>query len=219
MFNIFKRKRGHAMLTAEEISKLTAEEREQLLQMLSAKSEDGADEGNEEKIDETGQNQQQNQIEGGKADALTVEQIATKHNVSVDVLKEQLEKGLLVETEHTKDKEKALEIAMDHLAERPDYYNQLAKMEEKPIEKPQEEFMKSVNEQMANMAKQFEEFKAMYQTQQETVQKLKEENDNLRRTTPSGVPNQQVKLGDEDPNQKNRANVTQSYFKGTRAAQ
>lgn len=41
----------------------------------------------------------------------------------------QIEKGIKVELEHTGDKEKAREIAKDHLAEIPDYYDRLEKME------------------------------------------------------------------------------------------
>ena len=42
----------------------------------------------------------------------------------------QLVIGIGVELEHTNDKYRALEISMDHLAEFPDYYDRLLKMEE-----------------------------------------------------------------------------------------
>ena len=45
--------------------------------------------------------------------------------------KEQLAAGLMVEMEHTDDPKLALEIAMDHLDEFPDYYEELDKMEAK----------------------------------------------------------------------------------------
>jgi hypothetical protein len=45
-------------------------------------------------------------------------------------LSKQLEKGLKIESEHTKDKTKAKEIAMDHLAEDPNYYTKLKRIEE-----------------------------------------------------------------------------------------
>lgn len=41
----------------------------------------------------------------------------------------QLEKGIKVEYEHTNDRNKAKEIAMDHLTEDPNYYKKLRKME------------------------------------------------------------------------------------------
>jgi hypothetical protein len=41
----------------------------------------------------------------------------------------ELEMGIQVEYEHTSDKETAKRIALDHLAEFPDYYTRLAKME------------------------------------------------------------------------------------------
>jgi len=43
----------------------------------------------------------------------------------------QIEMGIKVEMEHTKDRDMAEEIAMDHLTEIPDYYTRLKKMEDK----------------------------------------------------------------------------------------
>lgn len=48
-----------------------------------------------------------------------------------DFDKDELEKGIKVEMEHTTDHATALEIAMDHLKEHPDYYKELEKMENK----------------------------------------------------------------------------------------
>lgn len=70
-------------------------------------------------------------LKGGKADKLTIEDIAKKHNVSVEYAKEQLNKGMKIESEHTKDTEKQKEIALDHLSEFIEYYKELDKMEEK----------------------------------------------------------------------------------------
>lgn len=61
----------------------------------------------------------------------SVEYIAKKHGVSVEHIEAQLEKGIKVEKEHSKDKAKAREIALDHLLEHPDYYDRLEKVEEK----------------------------------------------------------------------------------------
>jgi len=41
----------------------------------------------------------------------------------------EIEMGIKVEMEHTKDKDEAIEIAKDHLSEIPDYYTRLKKME------------------------------------------------------------------------------------------
>lgn len=68
-------------------------------------------------------------LKGGKADKLSVEDIAKKHNVSVDKIEAQIKMGKKVEIEHVKEKELAKEIAMDHLEEIPDYYTRLTKME------------------------------------------------------------------------------------------
>ena len=57
------------------------------------------------------------------------ETLAKKHNVSVSKIKQQLEKGIAVELEHTTDKKVAREIALDHINELPDYYDKLKKIE------------------------------------------------------------------------------------------
>ena len=70
-----------------------------------------------------------NKIKGGKADTLTPKKIADKFDVDVKDVKKQIEYGTCIECEHTEDKEKAKEIATDHVSEFPDYYNRLDKME------------------------------------------------------------------------------------------
>jgi len=46
-----------------------------------------------------------------------------------DVCPRQLEMGIVVEYEHTDNREVAKQIALDHLAELPDYYTRLLDME------------------------------------------------------------------------------------------
>jgi len=60
---------------------------------------------------------------------LTVAELAEKHGVSRMDIAKQLDKGVKVELEHTKDKSVAREIALDHLAEDPKYYDKLASVE------------------------------------------------------------------------------------------
>lgn len=70
-------------------------------------------------------------LKGGLADKMNLSDLAKKHKVEISLLKKELMKGLSVEMEHTKDKSKAKEIAMDHLAEDPKYYTKLKKVESK----------------------------------------------------------------------------------------
>jgi GNAT superfamily N-acetyltransferase len=72
-----------------------------------------------------------NTLKGGKADKLSLQQIADKFKVSVEKIKSQIQKGIGIEMEHTNNKEKATEIATDHISEFPDYYDRLGKMEKK----------------------------------------------------------------------------------------
>jgi hypothetical protein len=59
----------------------------------------------------------------------TVEEIAKKHRLEVSFVKNQLKMGIPIEHEHTKDKDLATDIALQHLDEIPDYYTRLKKME------------------------------------------------------------------------------------------
>lgn len=74
-------------------------------------------------------NEELNKIVGGKADNLTLSDIAKKHKVSLESLESQIKKGIKVEREHTNSDSLAREIAKDHLFEIPDYYDRLDKME------------------------------------------------------------------------------------------
>lgn len=81
----------------------------------------------EDKIEKS----EQNELRGGKADNLSLKDIAQKHKVSIEEIKKQLKAGIKVEMEHTDDPKKAVEIALDHLVESPIYYDELEKMESK----------------------------------------------------------------------------------------
>lgn len=59
----------------------------------------------------------------------SVEEIAKKHKVSPSVIQKQLEMGMKVEHEHTTDNDQAMDIALQHLDEIPDYYSKLKKVE------------------------------------------------------------------------------------------
>lgn len=65
-----------------------------------------------------------NQIKGGKADNLTVKDLAKKHGVSVKQIEKEIELGIPIEKEHVgNDIAKAREIAMDHVFEFKDFYS------------------------------------------------------------------------------------------------
>jgi hypothetical protein len=59
----------------------------------------------------------------------SVEEIAKKHRLDVSFIQRQLDMGEPIEHEHTKDHELAMDIALQHLDEIPDYYTRLKKME------------------------------------------------------------------------------------------
>lgn len=59
----------------------------------------------------------------------TLKKLARKHNVSIEMLKKQLKMGMKVEKEHTKNNDMAMDIALQHLGEIPDYYTKLNRME------------------------------------------------------------------------------------------
>jgi len=73
-------------------------------------------------------------LKGGLSDKKTLKDISKKNSSNIEILKKQLIKGIKVEMEHTDDKQKAKEIAMDHLFEDPKYYDKLKKIEGKKTE-------------------------------------------------------------------------------------
>jgi hypothetical protein len=64
---------------------------------------------------------------------MTPEEIAKKHKVDVKEINRQLEMGIKVEKEHTKDEKTAREIALDHLGEKPNYYSKLKQYVESQV--------------------------------------------------------------------------------------
>ena len=65
----------------------------------------------------------------GLSKGMSIDDISNKHKVDVNVLKQELKKGIKVEKEHTSDLKKAARIAMDHLFEDPKYYTKLATLD------------------------------------------------------------------------------------------
>lgn len=59
----------------------------------------------------------------------SLDQVMRKHGWDHDSLQRELDRGTQVESEHTDDPAVAREIALDHLWERPDYYQRLKRVE------------------------------------------------------------------------------------------
>ena len=59
--------------------------------------------------------------------------IAKKWNLPVAHVAKLVEIGAKTEFEHNKNLDKARQVARDHIAERPDYYQKLKKMEKSPV--------------------------------------------------------------------------------------
>jgi len=68
-----------------------------------------------------------------------ITELADKYDVSTEELMKQVELGVKVEAEHVTEFAVALEIALDHIAEKLDYYEELAKVEEDAIERGSKE--------------------------------------------------------------------------------
>lgn len=78
-------------------------------------------------IKELAEKKRRNIMNGGKGDNLTIQQLIDS-NSKIDILNE-IKMGIQVEYEHTNDFWTSLDIVMDHMAEFPDYYTRLKKME------------------------------------------------------------------------------------------
>ena len=70
-------------------------------------------------------------IDGRLTSSKATKEVADKHGVSIEQIEAQVEKGIKVEMEHTKNADSARKIALDHLAEVPDYYDKLKEVEGK----------------------------------------------------------------------------------------
>ncbi len=82
------------------------------------------------------------EIEGGKAKGMSLKDLAKKHKVDIKNIEKEIKVGTKIEMEHTESKKIAKEIAMDHIAEFPDYYTNKKhglKASEKGLEKDLEE--------------------------------------------------------------------------------
>jgi len=167
------------------------------------------------------ENENKEILDGGLGDDKSLNDIATKHNVPIEQIKVELEKGVKVEAEHTEDPKVAAEIAKDHLTEDPLYYDKLAKMEANPVtptpEAPkadpiiniEEIVAKAVNAAVQQMATKFAETMQEDKAKRDAeLQAQKEKHDaeiqakesqitELKRTASTGVPGQQVEVGSE----------------------
>lgn len=75
-------------------------------------------------------------LHGGRADNQDLKDILKLHpNYTLKQLERQLEMGIKIESEHTKDRKIQREIALDHLSESPTYYTDLKNMEKKEDKK------------------------------------------------------------------------------------
>jgi len=68
-------------------------------------------------------------LKGGKADNLSMKDIAKHHDMDTKNLKGELKKGTEDELEHTDDEATSKEIAKDHLMGNPKYYSDMEKVE------------------------------------------------------------------------------------------
>ena len=115
-------------------------------------------------------------LEGGIADKKTVEDIAKKHKLDVEVIKKHLNDGIKVEMEHTSLKTKAKEIAMDHIFEDPNYYAKLKKMEANEIKNNEsDQNDKEMVDGIIEIIKQIKDTSNRKEVAQNMVKKLKRE--------------------------------------------
>ena len=70
-----------------------------------------------------------NEMVGGKADGMSLKDIADRYGVTVKDMLSELLLGIDEEMKHTSDETIAVEIALDNLFDIPDYYTRLKQME------------------------------------------------------------------------------------------
>jgi hypothetical protein len=115
-------------------------------------------------------------LKGGLSDNKSLEDLAKKHKVDLDVIKKQFEIGIDKEQEHTKDSKEAEEIAMDHLWEDPKYYEKLSKIEKKETkEGTSTQNEKDMVDGIIEIVKQVEDSKNRKSIAKNMIEKLKKE--------------------------------------------
>ncbi len=205
----------------ELIDKMSEEELKESYALLKAKMEalpsatqeeqkPVEDEHNEEQP-----NVEENELVGGKGDNNTVDDIAKKHNVTLELIDEQLKKGIEVEMEHTNDPEKAREIALDHLTEKADYYDALAKVENNNV--PNVYFDKKLEEVVKTMDERFEQLiervGKQLDTKNDTILALEKQIEELKRTTPTQIVKPTLTQGSfESPRESEIKKANNSWF-------
>ena len=70
-----------------------------------------------------------NEMVGGRADGMSLKDIADRYGVAVKDMLSELLLGIDEEMKHTNDETIAVEIALDNLFDIPDYYTRLKQME------------------------------------------------------------------------------------------
>lgn len=115
-------------------------------------------------------------LKGGYADGKSPEDIAKKHGVSVDKIRDQLKMGIKVEMEHVDDKGLSEEIALDHLYEIPDYYTRLNDMEKRAKEEMKEKGdVNEGKENITDFAKRMRELAGLSESQEKkTIKTIQE---------------------------------------------
>ena len=88
-------------------------------------------------------------IAGGKAEGMTLEDIAKSHGVDIKLINDQISMGVKIEVEHSDDVNIQTEIAKDHLIESPFYYSYLEEMEEELEENLEEDIKRGMTEEEA----------------------------------------------------------------------
>ena len=186
------------MPTKEEILNLSKEEKEELLILLQSEKDAAKDdnvivEPHEEEIKnetEETKKDEENKLDGGLADKLSLEDIAKKHNVTIDVIESELEKGIKVEMEHTDDPEKAKEIALDHLSEQSNYYEKLKEVENNQqtvdFEKKIDDVIKSFDNKIETL---IETFSKKLDEKDKAISELNEKLEEEKRVRPTNVAN------------------------------
>lgn len=80
-------------------------------------------------VDEKGHQAEKEEGHGDLKGHPAIKEIAKKHNISIDKVISQVKKGYSLEKEHTNNIDMAVDIAIQHVDEIPDYYDRLINME------------------------------------------------------------------------------------------
>lgn len=153
----------HSTYTEEDLIDLDFSDLEQIYLSIDVKTLETNIMKFDTFVNENTQTQEEQKLQGGVAEGVTLEDIATKHQIDVQYFYKILEDAIKIELEHSSERSIAEQIVRDHIYENPLYYHEqhgLPAMEEKLEDMNKEEVDEVISSEVEQdqQIKKFDEY-------------------------------------------------------------